>query len=192
MGSDEVVDLDAGRRLPWPARADMSMKVIERDAPWSSTNLSELAPLLAGSKTPPLANTLLADAQYLVTWATPRDPARALLIAAIACEVKIKEVLRHVASTDQQPLLELLLENPRDWSMAASALFHKALGRVGGTSLKDANAPLYKRLVRLFERRNDLAHRGIVPAFSDAYDSVKAAREAFDWLEAFVATKVST
>jgi len=107
-GSDEVVDLDARCRLPWPARADMAIKVVQRDAPWSSATLSELPALIVENGSPTVAETLLADADYLILWSTPRDPARALLIAAVACEVTIKDVLRGLAGSTQRPLVELL------------------------------------------------------------------------------------
>jgi hypothetical protein len=182
-GSDEVVDLDAKRRLPWPARADFSFKVVERDAPWTSTTLSELPRLITDRGLPAVAETLLADADFLILWAKPRDPARALLVAAVACEVKIKNVLQELATDVQAPLVELVLENPRDWSMAASALFHKPLRAITGSSLKDVDPQLYGRVRGLFERRNALAHRGHAPAFADAFDAVKAAREVFTWLD---------
>jgi hypothetical protein len=182
IGSDELVDLDAGRRLPWPARADMAFQVVERDTAWDADGLAELQTLIDDSGLPTPAETLLADARFLISAAAPPDPSRALLIAAVACEVKIKTFLQERATRAQAPLVELLLERPRDWSMAASALFHQPLHIVAGSSLKEADVRLYKRIVQLFERRNALAHRGQAPSQAHAFDSVNAAREVFTWL----------
>jgi hypothetical protein len=183
VGSDEVVDLDAPGRLPWPARIDMSVNVVNPGTEWSAETVGDLCALAESGEDPTLADTLLADARFLAKAAEPRDPSRALLIAAIACEVKIKAVLTSLASDEQAPLTELLLSNPRDWSMAASALFHKPLRIIGGESLKDHDPELWKRIEKLFQRRNALAHRGVVPSDDEALDGVRAAADVFPWLD---------
>lgn len=65
---------------------------------------------VGSSVDPPLAETLLRDAQHL-GWA-PIDMREAVLLAAIACEVKIKETLEHFANSSQLALVELLLKIP--------------------------------------------------------------------------------
>jgi hypothetical protein len=106
-----------------------------------------------------------------------------VLIAAIACEVKVKSVLRARVKDDARDLLELTLENPRDFSFAARALFHEVSKAVIGHSLRDDDRPLYKRVVRLYEVRNDLAHRGVTPTIDVAEDCVRAAVQAARWLD---------
>ena len=172
VGSDELVDLDAGRRLPWPARGDMAIRVLDPDTAWNTEGFLELRSWVRELGEPPSAEILLADARFLIGAAEPRDPSRALLIAAVACEVKIKTLLRQLSTPEQEPLIGLLLESPRDWLMAASALFDKPLRIITGRSLKDADRQLFTRIVQLFERRNALAHRGHIPTTNEALDSV--------------------
>ena len=125
IGSDEVVDLDATRRLPWPAQLDMAFNVVERETPLNAERINALRELVEANSSPELPELLLADAQFIASSAEPPDPSRALLIAAVACEVKIRAFLRTSATAEQAPLMELLLSNPRDWSLAAAALFDK-------------------------------------------------------------------
>lgn len=103
--------------------------------------------------------------------------------AAIACEVKIKTFLREHSNAEQAALVELLLENPRDWSLAAAALFDKPLKIVGGRSLKDEDdKSLWKGVIDLFERRNALAHRGKIPTQAQALACLSTSRKVFGWL----------
>jgi hypothetical protein len=127
VGSEEVVDIEAARRLPWPARLDMAFSVVEPNTPLNRERLEALQPLVEAGSAPGLAELLLADARFIAASAEPPDPSRALLVAAVACEVKIKAFLRECANAEQAPLVELLLSNPRDWSVAAAALFDQPL-----------------------------------------------------------------
>ncbi len=131
----------------------------------------------------PVAETSLADARLLAESVSPDLP-RALLTAAIAAEAKIKATLVTKANPLAADLVQLLLENPRDFSMAASALFDKALQAVAGRSLKNDDPALYRRIGRLFEVRNALAHRGKRPTAEEAKDGVSAVVEVFTWLDA--------
>src|ERR1035438_5171317 len=109
------------------------------------------------SATLPIAESLLADAFYFIGL-DPPDCQRAVLIAAIACEVKVKDTLRQKVSADHLPLVELILENPRDWSLAAPALFDKGIEAALGRSLRSDDRAVYKGITRLFEARNRIAH----------------------------------
>jgi hypothetical protein len=182
IGSDEVVDLDATRRLPWPAQLDMAFNVVERETPLNAERINALRELVEANSSPELPELLLADAQFIASSAEPPDPSRALLIAAVACEVKIKAFLRTSATAEQAPLMELLLSNPRDWSLAAAALFDKPLKIVASRSLKEEQG-LWKRIRKLFEQRNALAHRGKVPTEDEAKEGISASRDVFAWLE---------
>jgi hypothetical protein len=92
-----------------------------------------------------LPSTFLADA------AASRDIKHAVLLAAVACEVAVKTTLTDRADGSQAALLELLLNRPRDYSMAAASLFHEPCGIILGRSLKVANPELYRRICELFE-----------------------------------------
>jgi hypothetical protein len=142
-----------------------------------------IADLVAGLK-PPLADVLLSDAEFHAWRAAHPNPHLGLMLAAISAEVKIKETLACLATPEQRPVLDLVLENPRDWSMAAASLFDKALKAVAGVSLRDEDRELYKAVDGLFVHRNRFAHRGDLTLDKDLIrKDLQAARRAFDWLD---------
>ena len=132
-------------------------------------------------QTLPIAETLLADSHHFLA-SQPPDLSRAVLLAAIASEVKVKEVLRLRSSPQVLPVLDLLLENPRDWSMAAAALFDKAMLAVTGTSLRTSHRVLFNGISDLFAIRNRIAHRGEKPSEEAAKKAIVAATQTFAWL----------
>jgi len=105
------------------------------------------------------------------------------LLAAIACETKIESVLRERVSPEKTALVELLIAKPRDFSVAASALFSDVLAAALGRFLKKDKKVLHKKIERLFEIRNRIAHRGERPQQDEAYSVVVGARELFEWLD---------
>jgi hypothetical protein len=58
----------------------------------------------------PIGETFLADALHFA-WAHPPDLPRAVLLAAIACEVKVKQILRERTTSSIRPMIDVLLEN---------------------------------------------------------------------------------
>ncbi len=147
------------------------------------SGLDALIPLL-NDKRPnlPQGETLLADARYFLS-SEPPDLQRAVLTAAIGCEVKIKQTLRTKAPAESIKLINLLLENPRDFSLAACSLFDKGTEAALGRSLRSDNRQLYNRVTKLFELRNKIAHKGETPPAAVAGDMIAAAQEAFRWLD---------
>jgi hypothetical protein len=114
---------------------------------------------VAAAEDPSIGDAFLADAIFR-NWPTGNpDRVQAVLLAAIACEVKIKQCLRELAGREQA-LLTVILENPRDVSLAALSLFDKALDAVCGRSLRRDNRELFNAVKTLFEDRNRIAHRG--------------------------------
>ena len=155
----------------------------EIEASLDCTNASSLAQHLArNGGALPIAETLLADALYFIGL-NPPDWQRAVLIAAIACEVKVKDTLRRKVPPDRLSFVDLMLDNPRDWSLAAVALFDKAMNAALGRSLRAERLEVYKDITKLFEVRNRIAHRGERPNDEDARRVVLAAREVFRWLD---------
>ena len=72
-----------------------------------STRARSLPSLLSdGRPNLPVAETLLADALYFIQL-NPSDCQRAVLIAAIACEVKVKDILRKKTPPDRMSLIWL-------------------------------------------------------------------------------------
>jgi hypothetical protein len=188
VGTAELVDLDAELQLPLPAEIDFELHGVGPDAVLQAASLGVLRDWLEAQEAPDLADRLLADAGFLMQ-SEPPDPSRALLVAAIACEVKVKTTLREHASLAQRDLVDLLLDNPRDFSLAASSLFDTPLKTVVGASLTEVgtNKELWKRIDALFTRRNRLAHRGEIPSVEDVADGIAAAHETFEWIATQVA-----
>ncbi len=177
----EFFDEDARVRIPIGVGETFKIHARGRSidpAFWAS--LSEL--LGDGRQNLPVAETLLADAKHLLQ-ADPPDLLRAVLIAAIACEVKVKETLRSKVAAHSLDLVEVILNNPRDVSVATSNLLHKTCKAALGCSLCEDNKKLYRRIEKLFTTRNKIAHGGHTPSEAEARDVVKAADEAFDWLD---------
>lgn len=130
----------------------------------------------------PMPELLLADASYYTRRLRPAEAQRAILMAAIACELKVKQTLRTCAG-DHWPLVELILDNPRDVSVAAANLFHKGMKATTGRSLQEEEAGLHRAVTRLFEVRNRVAHGGAMPDPREARELVIAAAAAFRWLD---------
>jgi hypothetical protein len=137
----------------------------------------------------PVEYRLLADARQFV-------PARlsdigvlrplvqqAILVAAVAVEVKTKATLRRVTSADKAALVDLILDNPRDVSVAAVNLLHRTMEASIGRSLQKDDPALFRAADRLFIVRNGIAHRGEAPTGEEARELVDAAVRIFDWLD---------
>jgi hypothetical protein len=129
--------------------------------------------------------SVLADAAFYAYDAEPRDPTRAVLTSAMAVELKVKETLSEGAEGQVRELVELLFKKPRDYSVAAVALFDEPLRIVRGRSLRTHNKELFKGVQTLFERRNDGVHRGKPVSENEADELVGTAFAAFRTLEAF-------
>ena len=134
---------------------------------------------------PDLADTFLRDAEYAAYAVAHPNLRQAVLLAAVACEIKIKETISTLASSEQQPLVNLLLENPRDWTMAAAALFDKGMEAICGRSLRKENLALYKEVDLLFRDRNNIAHKGGTRVSSDdvLLKHISSAKSTFEWLD---------
>lgn len=146
--------------------------------------------MVAERKEPRLAATLLADARgVLIPPATQEtrdrlDTPHAVLLAAIAAEVRIKETLRESATGGLRPLLDIVLDSPRDVSVATGQLLDKPLKVITGTSLKEADKPLFNRVNdKLFPLRNRVAHYGHRPTTEEARNAVATATDLFAWLD---------
>jgi hypothetical protein len=174
----------SGRRLPVGYADPMTVKTMGGMAGLTATDVGNWVDQLQQDTKPPFADLLLADAQFHAWHAAHPNPHLGLMLAAIAAEVKIKETLVALATPGQRPVLDLVLENPRDWSMAAASLFDKALKAVAGVSLREEAKPLYKAVDDLFVHRNRFAHRGDVTLDESLVrKDLQAARRVFDWLD---------
>jgi len=175
-------DEDAQRRIPLGFGGTIFARVTPEKEVIGLTNLREIGTWLCEKRALPVAETMLADAVHLAG-NHPPDLQRAILLAAIACEVKVKEALRTKAAMGIRPAIELLIQNPRDFSMPVAGFFDKAMAAATGRSLRTDNQALYKRVDRLFQIRNRIAHSGCPPP-PEAADLINAAVQAFHWLDA--------
>ncbi len=139
---------------------------------------------------PPVAETLLADAEYYARHAIS-DVRRAVLMAAIACEVKVKAILRDRATEAQRSLVDFALENPREITItAAGGLFDKFMLATLGRSLRQDDRQLFRDIEALYTVRNRIAHGGLMPDEAEAGRVVRAARRCFTWLDSLPQSRV--
>ncbi len=175
-----ILNLDERVRYPRPAIAGGSFMVVPPESVLTDLAFCEHLDQLDHEIT--LARSLLADAEFFRWKHFPEAVAVAVLLAAIACEVDVKDVIRSTAGA-KADVAELLLSKPRDFSVAARVLFSEVMSAVNGHSLKADNAVLEKAVGLLFETRNKVAHRGELPTYSEAIQSLETAAKVFEWLD---------
>ncbi len=181
IGSEQLVDLDRNMTLGVTVFTGGTLLVLPADTELRSPDLVSLASRLP--EEPPLWSRLLADAQHY-TWSPEwAAPDRAVLFAAIALELAVKDALRTLAADSARPIVDLLLDSPRDWSVAAASLFDKPMDVVAKRSLRVENLELWKRVDRLFQWRNRIAHRGQRLENEESKQLVASAVEAMTWLQ---------
>lgn len=130
----------------------------------------------------PIAEGLLIDSQHFAWHTKPPDAQRAVLTAAIACEVKVKTSLREATSQDRQPLLDLLLSGRRPVKDFFGGISAASLG----VSMAEDEPSLFQDVDRLFMTRNAIAHRGEKISPQVATELVGAATRAFKWVDGAV------
>lgn len=143
------------------------------------------AAAVAADESPAIEDRILADARNLAMFGSAETLRHAVLLAAMASELRIKATLREVAKPDQAGLVELLFESPRDFSMAISGLLNKPFKLITGACLKDDSPGLWKRVERLFTTRNKIVHAGRIFSIAELQDAIKAANELAVYLESF-------
>ncbi|HEX6699985.1 MAG TPA: hypothetical protein VF101_04570 [Gaiellaceae bacterium] len=184
VGMSHLVNLATGERLPYNPTVELMFDLERVETPLTPADVAAAWEQVEGGNDAPIAETLLADAEHFA-WGEAPDPVRAVLAAAIACEVKVKRNLRERVHPDRADLLDFILENPREITVtAADTLFDKVMKITQGRSLRDSDRSLFREIKRLFEIRNAVAHRGEVPSITDARTGTKASRQTFAWLDA--------
>jgi hypothetical protein len=186
VGAGTLIDLDAFTSIPRSISIGPPSLVIQKigaDQVLDSAGAEELIARVRSGQGPDLAESLLRDALFVAQHSEPSASLSAVLLAATAVEFRIKEVLRRAANGSTLEMLELLLTNPRDWSLAAAALWDRPSEIILGSSLRDAGHQLWKRLEKLIKRRNGLAHKGRIPSSDEITEDVKTAVRLFKWLD---------
>jgi hypothetical protein len=185
-GAGILVDLDAFTSIPRSISIGPPGLVIQRiraDHVLDSAGAEELITKVRSGQAPDLAESLLLDALFVAHHSEPTASLSALLLEATAVEFRIKEVLRRAAHGSTLEMLELLMTNPRDWSLAAAALWDRPSKIILGSSLREADPELWKHLEKLIQRRNGLAHKGKIPSSDEITEDVTTAVRLFEWLD---------
>ena len=177
-----LIDLEAGKTFGQVVGSAGEILVVDPDVVLDASSLLRLQEKLIGG--PPQADELLlAEAKHLVKGGQPVAFDRATLLAAIAVELRTKRLLRSLAYPDRVEMLELLINNPNDWTMAAHGLFLKTLPvMLRQDHLGPEHKALAKRLQRLFVSRNAIAHKGASVTNEAAIQHVETAWEAFKFM----------
>jgi hypothetical protein len=173
-----------GERLPYgvgtiPGGVSLRMGT---DSLLKAADLDEFVATAHSDGDLPLAPLFIADA------ASAHDVKHGVVLAAIGCEIAVKAALKAGATGEQGALVELLLDHPRDFSVAAASLYDRPCKIVLGTSLKEHDRDLFKDIEQLFHHRNRIVHRGL----SDLSDTttlandIGAASKAVRWVESLL------
>lgn len=127
---------------------------------------------------------LLAQAAYWVRGTPDPKHGLAVVLLGMACETKVRNVLIDAAKPEVEPLLTALFKKPI-FQASAHELFGQIAHAVVGRSLRDENRPVFTQVQKLFEARNQMAHRGSEPDRADTWAFVLTAYDVFDWLRQF-------
>jgi len=190
-------DTEVSAETRW--QPPLSAVGIDRERAAGSDELEELLSLTSSGIDLADEDVLLADARAAISivhirqqWKLERrDTGRAVLLAGVAAEVKIKRTLMEKPRPEFRPLLDVILDNPRDTSIATGHLLDKPMKAGLGISLREEKANLpdeYKNLFKdvtekLFPWRNAVAHRGWRPALAEAKQAAEIVGRLFSWLD---------
>lgn len=178
-GRSHLVDLDANVRLmSWGPLQSLTIR--SGQLALTKDRLRQVRELVATGDEPSAAEVLLADARFLVQEAEVVDAQRAVLLAAIACEIKSKSVMHAKASADKRALTDLVLRRVSNLPQLLAEPLEAALG----VSLRAANPELYGHARQLSRLRNLVAHEGIDVDERTAWKLVVHAGQLFEWLDA--------
>jgi hypothetical protein len=186
-----LLDIETGAEVASSWNPPLAVVGIPAEQSVDPATLNDFAAALAGEVMPSAATLLLTDAHaalgsrsvYRLEDRERADTAHAILLAAVACEVHIKVTLREAADAAYLPLLDVILDSPRDVTIAAGQLTDKPMDAAVGHSLRSENKPLFKKVTeRLFPLRNKVAHYGYKPKLDEAREALKTADELFLWL----------
>lgn len=146
VSSEPLLDLDAGRQFPVRSAIGQRINIVASKAIVTSDDVHTLGRLVERHGRPGLPELLLAEGRHFLFRQERLAPDRAVVLAAMALEIQVRTALRDRTSGQAHDLLELVLNNPRDWSLAAAALWDKALEAAFGRSLRREEGATYKRL----------------------------------------------
>jgi hypothetical protein len=149
----------------------------------TSSDLVEIQQKLTQNSTLPNPESFLADALHLRGAEHVSDMQRAIIMAAMACETKVQQVLREKTPDDLKGLILIILKNHREIEVAKIMHFHTVMQEALGCSLLQSDRELYERVKKLFELRNKIVHEGKADTAQTMRDLIWAAKDVFKWLD---------
>lgn len=127
-----------------------------------------------------VSDELLADARHLIEGAEVPDIQRAIITAAIACEVRTAEVLLDRIMSSREPLLRLLLKQ----TSRLPFILDKVMETAFGLSLKVDDRELYGKVEELMRQRNAVVHEGAPADLSKLRGGpALVATDLYSWLD---------
>ena len=190
VGKARLVNVDTGSLVPgaWPPN-NISI-VMQDEETVGLADIEDAARRVAEGDFATVADLLLADAREEISRQrvfeegkrATFDTTRAVLLAALAAETKIKTTMVSRCSPDSRPLVEIIIDRPRN----IGHLTHEPMKAATGRSLHEDEPRTYEALVAkdvgLFWLRNRIAHTLRVPTTGEATVAVFAAVDLFAWL----------
>jgi len=188
--------MDTGRLIGAMTFYDLDnrLDIPDRAAHWDSSdivvngllNRDELSVILEDDEydnQPDLTTTLIYDAHYIGRIQQPPDLRLSLLLAAIAVETKVDQVLQSVCEDSSSALLKLVLNERRYPNVPIMTHLNMTLEAVAGSSLYKSDRKLWNRMEKLYTLRNSLVHgRPIGASDQEIVDAILAATETIAWL----------
>lgn len=166
--------------------ASTGIRIIGPHEVLSVTDLSAVESSLGSVGAPWVGELLVGEALYLVQSEQNSGAEQGTLLAAMGVEVHTRDVVDHLAKGEQKELVALLLDNPRQWTMAAFAVFERVLPVVVGRDLGPEHKALARRVEKLFRARNKVAHRAKPISRDEALKHSATANEAVQFLRALL------
>lgn len=184
-GLTELIDVEAGTRL---LAVGPEQTVVGRhsDLALSRDQLTSVAQSVMAGGEPPVAETLLTDARFLAFGADVVDGQRAVLLAAIACEVKVTATI--LAKVGREGARSIGLGSTSDLDELLDAKLTAAFG----VSLRRKDQSLAKKIRKLAGKRNRIVHQGDSVDPEHVRGHITAAVQLFAWLDQLPAEPAST
>lgn len=137
-----------------------------------------IAANVADGRSPDLPSSLLADAWHFTDSILDLD--RATLIAAIACEVRVKQTIRDLVPADRLAMTELVLRRRSNLPELLDEVIAAALS----VTLRLDDPPLFKRVQVLAAQRNMIVHAGRSnPDTERVRTPAQTGADLFAWLD---------
>lgn len=139
-----------------------------------------IAERMASCEEPLVAESLLADAWHLADATAANDQDRAVLMAAVACEVKAKLHIRLSVESGREKLVEVILKRRSN----LPDLLDEVLDAACGISLRRKSPALFKQVRALSQQRNAIVHTGERNLHvEDVRFPNRVATDLFHWLD---------